>query len=110
MSVVIETHTVAICSDANVDGEQLPLIEALHNFAKSRATKLLIRRGKESDVCCELRVPLLREGNVRPDELGRAIRKVWRAAIDAAEPGNKFVIEFRAGPDSQLVVQAERSA
>lgn len=106
---MIEAHTVAICNDANVDGEQLPLLEALQTFAKSRATKLLIRRGKESNVECALRVPFLREGNVRPDELGRAIRKVWRAAIDAAEPGNKFVIEFRARSDSQLVVQAERS-
>lgn len=109
---MIETHTIATWNDGDADGGPPPLqlVDALQHFGKSRATKLLIRRGEASKVRCELRVPLLRDCRVRSDELGRALRKVWRAAIDAAEPGDRFVIDLHIGPDSRLVVQAARSS
>jgi len=106
--MVIETQTIATWNDGDADGNQLPLVDALQGFGKSRATKQLIRRGKESNVDCALRMPLLRECHVRPDELGRALRKVWRAAIDTAAPGDRFVIELNLGPDLRLVVKAGR--
>ncbi|WGS20174.1 MULTISPECIES: hypothetical protein [unclassified Bradyrhizobium] len=110
--MAIETLTIAIWNDEDAHGDPLPLqlVDALQDFGRSRATKLLIRRGQESDVRCELRVPLLRDCRVRSDELARAWGKVWRAAIDAAHPGDRFSIDLHVGPDSRLVVQAERSS
>lgn len=108
--MVIETHTIAIWTDGNTAGEPSPpqLMDALGNFAKSRATRSLIREGLDRDVKCSLRVPLLDECRVRPDELGRALRKVWRAALDAGKAGDQFIIDLYIGPDYRLVVQVAR--
>lgn len=107
---MIERHTIAIYNDEDADADLLPIIDALRSFGKSRATKLLIRRGVENNIHCKLRIPLLRQGSVRPVELGRVVRKVWRAAIVTADPGDQFVIKLYVGHDSRLVVQAESSA
>jgi len=108
--MAIETLTIWNDRDAHDDPLALQLVDALQDFGKSRATRLLIRRGKESDVHCELRVPFLRDCRVRSDDLARALRKVWRAAIDGADPGDRFTIDLHIGPDSRLVVQAERNS
>jgi hypothetical protein len=38
------------------------------------------------------------------------LRKVWRAVMDAGKPGDQFVIDLQVGPDSRLMVRAERNA
>src|SRR5579871_3035433 len=110
--MALETHTIPTWTDCDVDGAPVTLevVEALQDFGRSRATRLLVQRGEESKVHCQLRVPLLRDCRVRPDELGRVLRKVWRAAIDEAEPGDRFVVDIHLGPDSLLVVQAARAS
>ena len=110
--MVIETHTIATWKDGDTDADPVrsELVDALESFGRSRATKLLIRRGEESDVRCTLRMPLLADCHVDPGELGRALRKVWRAAMDAAKPGDRFTIDLHVAPDSRLVVQAARSS
>lgn len=111
--MALETHTIAVWTDGDADGDPpLELIDALQDFGKSRATKLLIRRGKENKVHCERRVPLLRDCRVRSDELDRALRKVWRAAINAGEPGARFVIDLqlRSGSQSRHHATRDRAA
>lgn len=107
----IEIQTVAIWKGEAADGDAPPqLVDALERFGKSRATRLLIRRGEQADIRCGLRAPFLRDCRVRSDELGRALRKVWRAVMDAGKPGDQFVIDLQVGPDSRLMVRAERNA
>ncbi|SRR5579871_6577054 len=108
--MVLERQTVAVWNDGDACGDPPPsqLVDALQEFAKSRATRLLIRRGEQSGIHGGLRLPLLGDCRVRSDELARALRKVWRAAIDGAERGDRFVIDLFVGPDSRLVVQAVR--
>ena len=105
--MALGTHNIATWIGANVAGAptSLELVDVLQNFGKSRATRLLIRRGKENRVHCELRMPLLRDCWMRSDELGRAVRKVWRAAIDGVEPDDWFVIDLHLGSDSRLLLQ-----
>jgi hypothetical protein len=106
--MVIET-AISIWGDGNAAGSerQLELVDALADFAKSRATRRLFREAKASNIQCDLRVPLLNNCRVCPDELARALRKVYRAVIDGAEPGERFTIDLIKS-DSQLAVQAMR--
>jgi hypothetical protein len=110
--MTIATQTIVIWNERDADGDPPPvqLVDALQDFGKSRATRLLIRRGEKSGIRCELRVPLLRDCCVRSDELAQALRKVCRAAMDAAGPGDRFIIDLHIGPDSRLLVQAVRSS
>ncbi|MCZ4072151.1 hypothetical protein [Agrobacterium sp. LMR679] len=86
------------------------LMEALQDFAKSRATRKLYRFREESKVGCVLRVPLIKEEcPVEAGALGRALRKVARDAIAKAAAGDQLVIDFRIGPGSLLHIEA-RSA
>jgi len=107
----IETHTVAIWKGKATDGNAPPhLMDALKVFGRSRATRLVIRLGEKNSIKCVLRVPLLRDFRVCADELGRALRKVLRAAMNAGKAGDEFMIELYVGADSQLVVRAIRNA
>lgn len=86
------------------------LMEALQDFAKSRATRKLYLFREESNVGCVLRVPLIKEEcPVKAGALGRALRKVARDAIEKASPGDQLVVDFRIGPGSLLHIEA-RSA
>ncbi|MGV2052483.1 hypothetical protein ACQZ48_20590 [Agrobacterium sp. 22-209-1] len=85
-------------------------MEALQDFAKSRATRKLYHFRAESKVGCVLRVPLIKEEcPVEAGALGRALRKVARNAIEKASPGDQLVVDFRVGPDSLLHIEV-RSA
>ncbi|MPR08871.1 hypothetical protein [Microvirga tunisiensis] len=109
-AIVIEAQTIAIWDDEKIDGGETPvqLTEALLDFAKSPAARRLIRKSEEQEVKCELRVPLLNDCRVLPDELSRALGTVWGAAIDAGKPGENFMIDLCVEPGSRLVVQAQR--
>lgn len=107
--MAIEAQSIAIWRDGHAEGDAPPqLIDALQDFAKSRATRRLYREAEARKVRCDLRVPLVKDCRVRADQLGRAVRKVYRSVIDTAEPGEGFTIDFLPGPDSTLVVQATR--
>ncbi len=108
--MVIETCIVPIRKGAGSDGASLPkqLLEALEDFAKSRASRDLVRKAEKRGVLCDLRVPLLKDCPVRSDELGRALRTVLRAAIETSESGDHVKVAFRAGAESGLVIEAVR--
>jgi signal transduction histidine kinase len=83
------------------------LIEALDDFAKSRATRELIRSNVQRRIQCALRVPLLKDGHaVRPTELGRVLRKVIRSAVEASSPGDHVLVDFIVTADSRLEIKA----
>jgi hypothetical protein len=110
--MVIETCTISAWNAEHPapDPDAQELIEALHEFSKKRAMRELIEYGKDCDIHGALRLPLLRACRVRPSELSRALRKVWRTAVDASKPGDRLTIEFRPASDARLVVEAARSA
>lgn len=107
----IEAYTISIWKNGDVDGDEAPrqLIDALESFAKSRATRRLFREAEDRNVHCDLRVPLVKDCRVRPSELARALRKLYRAVIDTAQPGERFVIDFYPKTESQFSVKAARN-
>ncbi|WP_152977736.1 hypothetical protein [Bradyrhizobium pachyrhizi] len=106
---MIEAQTISIWRSEDADGGTSPpeLVEALVDVSKSKATRQLIRKGEGRSVKCHLRVPLVQDCHVHSEELGRALRKVMRAAIEAGGPGDHFMIDLHVSPDSRLVVQAK---
>ncbi|MCP1850259.1 MULTISPECIES: hypothetical protein [unclassified Bradyrhizobium] len=108
---MIKAQTISIWRDEEADGgmPSQQLVKALADVAKSGATRQLIRKGEDRNVECELRVPLLQDCYVHSDELGRVLRTVCRAAIEAGQAGDHFIIDLHVGPDSLLVVQAKRA-
>lgn len=107
--MAIETERIAIYSDTHPDGERntKELVEALADVAKARSMRDLQRYSKQGQVDCALRVPLLKGSClVQVAELGRALRKVMRAAVNAAQPSDHVLIDFIVTPDSHLLVKA----
>jgi hypothetical protein len=76
------------------DGDAPPqLVDALKSFGKSRATRLLTRRGEQVEASCAVFVRL--PGAIRLN--WAALRKVWRAVMDAGKPGDQFMIDLMSG-------------
>lgn len=109
---MIEAQTITIWENETLDGRgaTLQLVDALVEFGKAGETRRLTTKAEDRGVKCELLVPLLRDCLVRPQELGRALRKVWRAAIVVGEPGDHFTIDLSVSPDTRLVISARRVA
>lgn len=110
-AMVLGTHSIPIWKSESADDgtPRLFLADALEEFSKSRATRRLIREGLARDIRSALQVPLAYEVYVRPGDLGRAVRKVMRAALDVSTSGECFVIDLGFGPDSLLSVTATRT-
>lgn len=107
--MAIETATIPLRqSAAHVAGDAPPmqLIEAMTKVAESRATRELIRDIQRAGVKGYMFLPMLAECLVEAAELGRALRKVWRAALKNAAPGDRIAVEPRLGEGSTLIVAA----
>lgn len=111
--MAIETESVGIHNGPRPEGEHKTkeLVEALADVAKGRSMRDLQRYSKQRQVYCALRVPLLKGSYpVHSVELGRALRKVMRAAVDVAQPGDHILVDFIITSDSHLLVKAGPAA
>ena len=107
--MAIQTATISIRrSTAPVTGGVPPmqLIEAMARVAESRATRELIRNGERADIKGYMFLPMLQECRVDAAELGRAMRKVWRAALKNARAGDQIAVEPRLRQCDILIVAA----
>lgn len=100
--MTIETRTLSIA----LDREGLHLIEALKHFARSRATRALIRKSLDRDVRCDLRVPFVDQCNVDPRALGRALRKLMGETIENGSPGDRALVDFLMSDSGTLTIKA----
>ncbi|MBL8580499.1 MAG: hypothetical protein JNK47_25170 [Mesorhizobium sp.] len=106
--MAIETESIGIHNGPRPEGERntKELVEALADVAKARSMRNLQRYSKQHQVHCALRVPLLKGSfPVQSAELGRALRKVMRAAVDTAQPGDHILVDFIVTADSHLLVK-----
>lgn len=111
--MAIETEVVAVYNGTPPTGTRTPkeLVEALADVAKARSMRDLLRYNKQREVSCALRVPLLKGSYpVESGELGRALRKVIRGAVDAASSGDHVLVDFIPESDARLIVKAGPAA
>ena len=83
-----------------------PLIEAMADVAGSRATREMLRDFHRSGVRGYMFMPLMRDCLVDPRQLGRAMRKVWRAVLAKAIPGDVIALEPYPAEPGTLVIAA----
>ena len=110
--MAIETASITIYDNGRSadERETKDLVEALADVAALRSMRDLYRYSSQHEIRCALRAPFLKNCAVQPRELGRTLRKVMRAAVDAANPGEQVLVDFLVQPDSRLVVAAGPAA
>lgn len=112
-NMVVHSESIAIHAIEPSQNRQdtKELVDALVDVSKSRSTRDIIRDSQQHQVKCALRVPLLKGSHpVQAAELGRALRRVMRAAIDAASPGDHVLVDFIVTSSSCLDVKAGPAA
>lgn len=102
--MTIETITIPIVRTPASDGiAPVELIEAMSTVSASRSMRSVIKAYKAAGVTSNLRLPLVVDCSVNPVMLGRAMRKVWKAALNGAEKGGSILVELRPKKETQIV-------
>ncbi|MCP3385952.1 hypothetical protein NLM31_36750 [Bradyrhizobium sp. CCGUVB4N] len=104
MSMTIETVTIPIVRTPKSNGTvPVDLVEAMSVVAASRATRAIIKAYAAAGVTGNLIVPLVTDCPVDPATLGRAMRQVWKAALQGAENGDAVRVELRPNRGADVV-------
>ncbi|GGI31247.1 MULTISPECIES: hypothetical protein [Bradyrhizobium] len=94
--MTIETATIPIVRTPKTNGiVPLDLVEAMSVVAASRATLAIIKAYEAAGVTGNVMVPLVTDCPVDPATLGRAIRRVWKAALEDVGNGGSVRVELR---------------
>lgn len=102
--MTMETLTIPIVRTSASDGiAPVELIEAMSTVSASRSTRAVIKAYKAAGVTSNLRFPLVADCPVNPVTLGRAMRKVWKAALNGVEKGGSILVELRPKKEMQVV-------
>jgi hypothetical protein len=102
--MAIETVTIPIVRTSGNDGTvPIELVEATSLVAASRATRAIIKAYKAADVTSNLIVPLVTDCPVDAGILGRAMRRVWKAALNGVEKGDSVLVVLRPNKDAEVI-------
>ncbi|MBK3666438.1 hypothetical protein JJE66_35150 [Bradyrhizobium diazoefficiens] len=103
--MTMETLTIPIVRTSASDGiAPVELIEGMSTVSASRSTRAVIKAYKAAaGVTSNLRFPLVADCPVNPVTLGRAMRKVWKAALNGVEKGGSILVELRPKKEMQVV-------
>ena len=102
--MAIEKVTIPVVRAARNNGTvPVDLVEAMLAVAASRATRAIINAYKAAGVTGNLIVPLVTDCPVDPAVLGRAMRRVWKAALDGVKKGDSVLVELRPNKDVEVV-------
>jgi hypothetical protein len=102
--MTIEAVTIPIVRASGNDGTApVDLVEAMSMVAASRATREIIKAYKAAGVTSNLIVPLVADCPVDAAVLGRAMRRVWKAALSGAEKGDSVLVELRPKRGAEVI-------
>lgn len=102
--MTIEAVTIPIVRTPKTNGTvPVDLFEAHAVVAASRATRAIINAYQAAGVTCNVLVPLVTDCPVDPATLGRAMRRVWKTALEGAEKGDFVRVELRPNWDAGVV-------
>jgi hypothetical protein len=79
------------------------LVEAMSALAGARSTRTIIKAYKAAGVTSNLIIPLVSDCPVDSARLGRAMRRVWKAALDEAKSGDTILVELRPQKNARIV-------
>lgn len=102
--MTIETVAIPIVRAPRNNGTvPVDLVEAMSVVAASRATRAIINTYKAAGVTSQLIVPLVTDCPVDPVLLGRAMRRVWKVALNGVEKGGSVLVELRPKKEAKVV-------
>lgn len=101
---MIEIVAIPIVRTPRNNGtDPVDLVEAMSAVAASRATRAIINAYKAAGVTSKLIVPLVTDCPVDPVLLGRAMRRVWKVALNGVEKGGSVLVELRPKKEANIV-------
>lgn len=102
--MTIETVTIPIVrASRNKGAIPVDLVEAMSSVAASRSTRAIIKAYKAAGVTSNLIVPFVTDCPVDAAILGRAMRQVWKTALNGTEKGDTVLVELRPKMDAEAV-------
>jgi len=102
--MTIETVTIPIVRTPRNNGATpVDLVEAMSSVAAARSTRTIINAYKTAGVTSNLIVPFVADCPVDAAILGRAMRRLWKTALNGATKGDTVLVELRPRKDADVL-------